>query len=189
MSIRRFFLWLHRVTGLAIAAFVIVVGLTGSVLAFRDDIDRWLNPQLFSTPEPGVPQLDFATIIDRAEAQFPHGQVYDIYAGPRAVQVMMSPRTDPTTGKSYNLGFDTVYLNPWTGQELARLTPGDRSPYWLTNIIVTLHATLYLGNFGFVTLGVVALLWTVDCFVGFYLTVPITLERFGQRWKQAWQVK
>lgn len=29
----------------------------------------------------------------------------------------------------------------------------------------------------------------MKCFVGFYLTLPASLDRFWQRWKQAWQVK
>lgn len=187
--IRRFFIWLHRWTGLAMAAFLVLVSLSGSLLAFRNEIDQLVSPRFYAKPQPGAAQLDFATLTDRAEAQVPHGRVYYIYAGSRSVTVMLAPRTNPATGKPYELGFDSMYLNPWTGEELARLKPGERSPYWLTNIIVTLHATLYLGNFGFVALGIVALIWTIDCFVGFYLTLPATIERFWQRWKKAWQVK
>ncbi|MGH8532637.1 MAG: PepSY domain-containing protein [Gammaproteobacteria bacterium] len=45
---RRLFLRLHRYAGLAIAFFLVVVGLTGSVLAFYEELERWLNPQLFT---------------------------------------------------------------------------------------------------------------------------------------------
>jgi len=38
-------------------------------------------------------------------------------------------------------------------------------------------------------LGIVALIWTIDCFIGFYLTLPASVGRFWQRWKLAWQVK
>ena len=35
----------------------------------------------------------------------------------------------------------------------------------------------------------VALAWTVDCFVGLYLTLPVTLARFLAHWKIAWLIK
>jgi uncharacterized iron-regulated membrane protein len=38
-------------------------------------------------------------------------------------------------------------------------------------------------------LHIVALLWTIDCFVGFYLTLPLKLESFWRRWKPAWLIK
>ena len=61
---------------------------------------------------------------------------------------------------------------------------------WLTiNIILNLHAALFLGSFGVSVMGIVAIVWTIDCFVGFYLTLPASVGRFWQRWKLAWQVK
>ena len=39
------------------------------------------------------------------------------------------------------------------------------------------------------TLGIVALVWTLDCFNGFYLTLPLSSAGFWRRWKTAWLVK
>src|SRR5690606_13820535 len=36
----------HRWLGLALGAFVVFVGLTGSLIVFQPEIDRWLNPGL-----------------------------------------------------------------------------------------------------------------------------------------------
>ena len=46
--IHRYFVWLHRWTGLLITAFLVVVGLTGTILAFRSKIDHLLNPQFYA---------------------------------------------------------------------------------------------------------------------------------------------
>ena len=46
-----------------------------------------------------------------------------------------------------------------------------------------------LGEKGAWILAILAILWTIDCFVGFYLTLPIKLEKFWTRWKPAWLVK
>jgi len=186
---RHFFVWLHRWAGLTMACFLVVVGLTGSLLAFRNEIDRLASPRFFAKPQPGVAQLDLATLTDRAEALVPQGQAYWIVAAPDEVTVAFIPRKNPATGKPYRLDLDWLYLNPWTGQELGRVKPGESGPSWLTVPILNLHATLFLGGAGFWMLGVVALVWTLDCFVGFYLTLPASIGRFWQRWKQAWQVK
>ena len=43
--------------------------------------------------------------------------------------------------------------------------------------IYSLHFKLALGMTGFWIMGIVALVWTLDCFVGFYLTLPAGMQR------------
>ena len=72
-------------------------------------------------------------------------------------------------------------LDPWTGKELKRLQRGMYTHGFLTNVmpfVYDLHKTLILGQTGIWILSILALLWTIDCFVGFYLTLPLTLENF-----------
>lgn len=57
---RALFVWLHRWTGLLMAAFLIIVGLTGSLLAFWGEY-HWLTPELFPGPRAGI-ELDPATL-------------------------------------------------------------------------------------------------------------------------------
>ena len=52
-----------------------------------------------------------------------------------------------------------------------------------------LHYNLTFGQAGEYVLLAVALLWSIDCFVAFYLTFPITFEKFWKRWKPSWLVK
>ena len=59
--------------------FLIVVGLTGSMLAFKTDLERLICPRIYATPRPGVPPLDLATLAERAEARVPQGQVVTVY--------------------------------------------------------------------------------------------------------------
>jgi len=46
-----------------------------------------------------------------------------------------------------------------------------------------------MGEFGHWLFGIVALMWSLDCFVGFYLTLPRGNGGFWRRWKYAWFVK
>ena len=48
---------------------------------------------------------------------------------------------------------------------------------------------LALGEAGTFVLGIAALAWTLDCFLGLYLTLPRATAHFLRRWKPAWTLK
>ncbi|MGF6133292.1 putative iron-regulated membrane protein [Pseudomonas sp. EB276 TE3739] len=50
---RAFLVLLHRYIGLATAVFLLLAGLTGSVLAFNHELDEWLNPQFYEATSVG----------------------------------------------------------------------------------------------------------------------------------------
>ena len=190
--IRPFFVWLHRWAGLLMTVFLIVVGLTGSLLAFKTDLERLICPRIYAAPRPSVPPLDFATLAERAEALVPQGQVITVaLEEPDQALVVFEPREDPATGKPYKLDFVQMFVDPWTGEELGRRRPGDLSQglIKLMPFIWDLHLSLALGGWGAWVLGIVALVWTLDCFIGFYLTLPVSSGAFWRRWKPAWLVK
>jgi uncharacterized iron-regulated membrane protein len=190
---RRVFVWLHRYVGLAMALFLIIEGLTGSLLAFDAEIKSLLDPRLSATkPSPDARPLDPATLIERAEAALPGATVG--YFMPRfkedqvVLRMAWKPGEAPDDGEP-----DVLLLDPWTGKELGRRPfhehwagdfPRDAMPF-----IYMLHKDLALGGLGGWLLSVVALLWTLDCFGAFYLTLPITRKDFWRRWKSAWLVK
>lgn len=191
-SLRHLFVWLHRWSGLVMAAFLIVVGLTGSLLAFNVELERVFAPQLFAVEKPGAARLDLATLAERAQALVPKGHLELVaFTEPDQVSVSFTARNDPATGRPYDLGFTEFFLDPWTGEELGRRRRGDLSQgvVNLMPFIYELHWTLAIGNLGQWTLGVVALIWTLDCLNGFYLTLPPSSARFWQRWKKAWLVR
>jgi len=121
--LRKYLVFQHHWTGLLMTAFLAVVGLTGSILAFSPQLDRWINPQLHVRHGAGLKPLDFATLAEKAQN----------LAGPKAfvgyftetpdpdqVLVHLSSHKDPKTGHPYALGFNALYLDPYTGRELGR---------------------------------------------------------------------
>ncbi|HEY8065407.1 MAG TPA: PepSY-associated TM helix domain-containing protein [Methylosinus sp.] len=198
--IRNVFVFLHRWVGLLMTVFLVIVGLTGSLLAFNNELEHVFAPQLFAEPHPGQTQLDLATLAERADGLVPHAHVASVTLGARAIPVKMPPdqvtiffraETNPATGKPYELGFTEFYVDPWTGAELGRRTTADLSE-GLVNLmpfIYKLHDQLALGATGRTILGVVAVAWTIDCFVGFYLTLPVSLSGFWRKWRPAWLIK
>lgn len=187
---------LHRWTGLFLATFLIVVGLTGSILAFQWRIDRLLNPELHVLSPPNRPPLDLATIAERAEAFDPHLRVAYFWVDEDQAQAVVGPRTDPFTGRPYDIGYGVLILDPWTGAVLGRegMEEQWKGPQsWRVKVlpfVYSLHTSLTTNTpAGWTIVGVVALIWTLDSFVGFYLTLPRGEGLFWRRWRQAWNIK
>ncbi len=207
---RQFWVVLHRYAGLYMALFLTVAGLTGSVLAFRPDIDEWLNPGRYHVPLQSRPMLDPFALRARAEAIVPQAQIDEVELGLKPGEVCMTmfgPRIDPNTGKPFDLKYSMIRLNPYTGELIEMSDDGN---YWpvtrknLMDFVYALHHSLALGRVGEWLLGVAAVIWSIDCFVGFYLTLPAKWKRavngsknslkansigFWRRWAVAWKIK
>lgn len=190
--IRQISVLAHRWAGLTMTAFLVLVGLTGSMLAFKDELERWISPQLYASSRPELPTLDLAALADRAERILPRAQVTSVSIVERDRAILrMRPRKGESDDASEALDFDQLFLDPWTGQELGRRRYGDLSQGAVNLIpfIYQLHYQLALSKVGQWILGIVAIVWTMDCFVGFYLTLPTNGGRFWRRWKPAWLIK
>jgi uncharacterized iron-regulated membrane protein len=194
---RQFWVLIHRYAGLYMAVFLIVAGLTGTILAFEREINRWLIPEMSHVPVRDRPQLDPLTLRERAQAIFLHARFnfVDMNTDPGdVVYFAPEPRTDPATGKPYDLDCAELYLNPYTGEETARVNKQDEVTWPVTRrnftrFVFEIHSKLYGGQIGEFLFGIAALIWTFDCFVGFYLTLPASSGPFWKRWGHAWWVK
>jgi len=187
---RWFWVWLHRWAGLAMAGFLIIVGVTGSLLAFYPELNAWLTPELFPGPHPGK-EMSLGALAQRAEELAPNARTTTVFIGYTGAAMIEMEAAPGAT----DLDFSRIYLDVVTGQELGRVNWGalPTSRAMVMPFIYTLHYSLALGELGVWILGFVALVWTIDCFVGFYVTLPAPSERsrkgFLSRWKPAWLVK
>lgn len=206
---RQFWVGVHRYLGLSMAVFLVIAGLSGSALVFYDELDATLNPGLYhiSPPSPEARPLDPLIIRERLLKKYPRIHINWITLQLReehALSIKVSPKNaadDP--------GFDEIFVNPYTGDVLGtrtwgKITDGIKN---LAPFLFRLHYQLALDRFGSLLLGVVALLWTIDCFIGTYLTLPGKARRragnlvssskqyldaasnwFG-RWRSAWKIR
>jgi uncharacterized iron-regulated membrane protein len=202
--VRHFFVFIHRWAGLAMALFLIIVGLTGSVLAFREELDVWLNPELLTVAKRDAPLLDGFALREKAAALYPNVQLnsvpLDIEPG-RAARFGIVPNMDMVMETEFE-----IFLDPYTGEKLGERRIWSDPSLERKNIIsflYRLHFALALpwstGELGATLLGITALVWTIDCFVGFYLTFPRRWRVNGDaspgtkswwsRWKPAWLIK
>lgn len=176
--------------------FLVIVGLSGSLLAFYTELDRALNPELYPPVRSELARMDMATLAERVENAEPGLSVTKIYfRDPERVEVAVLAKPGQPA-----LAFDTLLLDPHSGEELARHRWGDllQGRIGIMPFIYKLHYELALGTFGLWALGIVALAWTLDCFVGLYLTLPARRRQradgpparsFWQRWAAAWRIK
>lgn len=186
---RSIFVFLHRWVGLAMAAFLILVGVTGGMLAFLPELNHWLTPHLYPGPHAGA-TLAPAALARRAEILVPQARVARVFLATEGTAVVDFQARPDASDVDFSL-----YLDPVTGAELGRVERGGL-PSRIEKILpflFKLHWSLALGETGAWMLGVVALAWTIDSFVGFYLTLPARVARSSKsyldRWKPAWLVK
>lgn len=184
---------LHRYVGLSIAVFLLVVGLTGSILAFQEPLDVAINPSLFrvSPPNPGAEMLEGVELAERVRKLAP--QAPEIEAKFNLESGQAATFWAPLPSGEYR----ELFVNPYTGALLGSREWGNLSEGMINLIpfIYRLHYSLALGEMGSLLLGIVALLWTIDSFVGAYLTLPSRshrssgVPRWLKRWLPAWFVK
>jgi uncharacterized iron-regulated membrane protein len=192
---RPLFVRLHRWVGLFMALFLVIEGMTGAMLAFRGQLTHFFDPGLYSRP--GVPYarpLDLATLVERSEQWEPTAKFHwFLPMGDDGVALVgMVPRHDAAAGGEAHEGMMYIALDPWTGREVRRMDGGLYSKGIVPNVmpfVYELHKDLALGGAGAWILCTTALLWTIDCFAGAYLTIPLTLARFWPRWKPAWLIR
>ncbi|HEX7864967.1 MAG TPA: PepSY-associated TM helix domain-containing protein [Variovorax sp.] len=206
---------LHRWAGLLMVAFLFVAGVTGAVISWDHEIDEWLNPHLTDARAtgPALPSLELARQI---EARHPQVQVSSVpmAAEPgHSLAFGVQARVDPATGQPFKPGFNQVFIDPASGEELGRREWGAVWPISKENFVsflYVLHYSLHLpkvwgiDRWGVWLMGVIALVWTIDCFTGFYLTLPVRRPKkpaagearavdgaksWWQRWKPAWKVR
>jgi uncharacterized iron-regulated membrane protein len=130
----------------------------------------------------------------------------------QSYRLFLIPRINPKTGKNFELAYNELFLNPYTGEPTGRRVWGDVSLVKenIMPFVYRLHYALalpeHMATFGVYLLGIAALFWFLDSFTGFYLTVPPGKKRafqskppvpacsrrfteFWPRWKLAWQIK
>jgi len=198
MMIRSVCLKLHRWFGLLSAIFLIIVSLTGSLIAFNEELDIWLNPQLFLISPDSSVMLDPVSLFKKVSENIPKN--YQIVDMPLFFEPGKSVYFS-ANGNSEQFAPLQIFVNPHNAEVLGQRIWGELSidKKDLMPLINRIHYSLALDSIGSYILGITALFWTLDCFVGFYLTLPkkssptnsslFSRTSWLQRWQKAWGIK
>lgn len=171
--LRRAIFQIHLWSGVLLAIYAIVIGLTGSALIFKDEIERATQPSLYHVA-PGTQQVTLDTTVRRIQSERPNWIAFalrDFDQRDQATTVLLRAATGKET-PNYRM----VSFNPYTGEVLF-----DRLRYagilgWMSN----LHVYLLSGETGLLVSGWMGLGLLLLCLSGLILWWPGV-----QRWASA----
>lgn len=186
-SLRTVFYRIHQYIGFVAGAIFVLVGLSGGVLAYRDDIDEWLNAPLMrvEAPEQGAFQSPDA-ILAAAQAAMPPDAKLDRLTMPRhrGAAATVSYMTETDDLDSY---FYEMFVDPYTGKikgQRVSLHADDTFSQPLIRILMAFHWTLLLGVNNAYIVGTVGILLFASILIGAYLWWPR-----GGDWRLGFKVK
>lgn len=149
---------LHRYAGVIAGILLIIIGLTGSVLVFSEELDHFLHPQLLQV----VPQnerVPLETVLDTIREASPELKAHRIIVPqkPDGVYTVMM--------ESPNEEYTDVYVNPYSGAILGS-RPWKQT---LGGFLIQLHVNLLAGDLGEKVVGISGLLLLLLSITGMIL--------------------
>ncbi|WP_422931611.1 PepSY-associated TM helix domain-containing protein [Singulisphaera sp. PoT] len=117
---KRFLKWrrltnrIHLVLGLIAALPVILLGLTGAVLVFEPELDRWLDPHLWIV-KPGEARKPYQDLLESTRAAFPGHQMISMFLPFLPDQAGLLYARDTASKSARPL---EIFVDPYTGKVL-----------------------------------------------------------------------
>jgi uncharacterized iron-regulated membrane protein len=167
MTFRRVLFKVHLYGGLAAALFLVVAGVTGAMLAFEADYDRWTHPSLWNATTRDS-RVSEEALLEQVEARFAPARVEQISVGGAGIVQVFTL----TSG-------DRVFVDPYDGsvrgvrRGLSRL----ETVMWF---VERLHVGLTAGSFG---------QWVVDITTAaalLLISTGLVLWWRRKRWRINW---
>ncbi len=190
---RKIWLNVHLWLGLIFGLFLAILGLTGSILVFHDEIDEWLNHDLIVVKPPNNSQAvlsPLSEVLSAANTAIPDGAVLDM---------VIYPRNEVSNFKiNYHLSNQAtsqpdvlqVFIEPYkaevVGYRLIKNTQSTDPATFdaFTAFIFSLHYELYVGVIGKIVVGIVACFLIFSVFTGLILWWPLT-----HQWRRVLTIK
>lgn len=178
---RKLWLDVHLYLGLIAGAVLAVVGLTGGILVFYQEIQEVLNPELAmvsTLPENRKNMHSLDDIVAAAETIKPQGsRLFKVYY-PRKPDVAYKTLYFVRDANQANNGDGYyIFVDPYTAQVqgIQLWHPKDR--YWgrsPVSFIMQLHWCLLLGKSGGIINGILAVLSVISVLTGLIVWWPLT---------------
>ncbi|OIK08903.1 hypothetical protein BIV60_25270 [Bacillus sp. MUM 116] len=150
-------LWLSMLVGI----FIVLIGITGSLLVFEPELNHLIHPTLFKVTE--GKKVTYQQALDTVSNKYPKGEIKRVYTPdePDAKGVYLFRLKDGEKQQS-------IYVDPGTGQINGTL--GDNA---LFNNILDFHKSLLLEDFkGENIVGIIGFLFFLITLSGIYLWWP-----------------
>ncbi|WP_431258417.1 PepSY-associated TM helix domain-containing protein [Roseateles chitinivorans] len=175
MTTRKFWTQLHWLLGITAGTILLLIGLTGATLAFRQEITELINPGVLRIAAPSYRPATPDVLLQGFAAAEPERRVatLTLYAEPgRTPKAILEPAPGERRG-------DVIYLNPVTGAPLPDVTGAE-----VFEVAESLHRWLLLPReLGRVVTGVLAIGLLVLALSGLYLRWPRDWKSVADWWR------
>ena len=190
---RKVWLNVHQWLGLIFGLFLAILGLTGSILVFHEEIDEWLNRDLIVVNSQNISQENLRSlteVLTAANKVIPEGAVLDM---------IMYPRNEASNFKFiYHLIGRTevqpnilqVFVDPYKAEVVGkRLIKTDENTdpatfNAFTTFIFKFHYELFCGAIGKLVIGIFASFLIFSVLTGLILWWPLT-----NQWRRVLTIK
>ena len=163
-TLREVWFQLHWFVGITAGTLLAVIGLTGAILAFEDEIVEAINPGVFAVPLEQRPRLEPEQILGAARQAHPDQRVASLAFKAQAGSTV-SVRFAPPRGERRGL---EIHVHPYSGNVL----PAVRGEAFF-QFVDSLHRWLLLPRApGRIVLGILALCLVGLALSGLYLRWP-----------------
>jgi uncharacterized iron-regulated membrane protein len=148
---------------------LLILGVTGAILAFEEPLDHALNPGLFSV-QPMAQRMPVADLLAGLQKTFPKQRV---------TMLMYGKSPDVATLAVMRGG--PVYVDPYTGHVL-----GKRKGVGFTQTIHNIHLRLWFGKTGEMIVSIATLVLVFLTLSGLYLWWPLkrVTVATGKSWRR-----
>jgi len=167
----------HLWAGLIFALYLVAIGLTGSILVFREDFEAMANPWR-NIPMTGA-RVSPAAVVAKVRAAFPHARLVSLAAPVRSNPVYVAL----LQGRGRYFGSASIAIHPESAQVLGRMPRGLPANLAWLGVVRNFHETLLSGRVGRQTNGVLAAMLVLINLTGIVVWWPGLIA-----WKQALRV-
>ena len=165
--IRNLAFYLHRYLGLVLGWLLILIGITGSLLIFNQEIENFTIARQFGSVIPQEQTISIDRVTEIARSTYPDWDLEYIKYPKNPQQPLTLRMTEREINSNiYMDGEHQVFINPYRGKVL-----GDRvERYTFYRFLLNLHYRLFIpGDTGVYITGVAGLLLLIISATGIYL--------------------
>lgn len=167
--LRNLWFQLHWLIGITAGLILALVGTTGGILSFEDEILTLMNPGVLSIEAQGAARLSPNLLIEQVQRQLPDKRIASLSRSTLAdepARIQLAPEGKARRG-------EMRYVNPYTGELLAQ--PKGQEFFRTVN---QLHRNLLIPNWGKQITGICAFCLIFLTLSGLYLRWPRQLANW-----------
>ncbi|PZP51607.1 MAG: PepSY domain-containing protein [Pseudopedobacter saltans] len=154
----------HLYLGIIAGFIIAIVGITGSILTFRDEIDAALNPKLFKaiSETPKLSLQEAYTIFHKQHPETVVNYLYKPSDAPNATYIFY----DYSSEKQ-------IFINPFNGKVCGKRLYESG----FINVVMDIHTSLFIPKVGTYIVGIASLILLILTISGLRLWIP-------KKWRQ-----